>query len=78
MFTKDVSGTTDESGSVRLWVGLFGKGTLAPVDPAISAEIRAMEIIGTPRQRLAVMPDLTLIANAVVIGIGEFPDDWRC
>ena len=55
-------------------VRLFGKGTFAPIDPAVEAEIGSVQIIGATGQRFGIEPDFALIGEAVVIGVSQLPD----
>ena len=71
---EDVAGAGRPAGAAGEVVALLGKGPLAPIDPAIAAEIGAMEIIGTAGEGLGVKPHLARFGDAIVIGIGEFPD----
>ena len=63
-----------EGRTAQALVGLFGKRALAPVDPAIRAEV---EIVAAVRNGLPVEPHLALFGDSVVIVVGEFPDLWR-
>ena len=54
-------------------VGLFGEGSLAPVDPAVQPEVGAMQVIGATGQG-ALEPFFTPVTDPVPIGVGQFPD----
>ena len=71
---EDVAGAGRPAGTAGEIVALLGKGPLAPVDPAIAAEVGAVEIVGTAGERLGVKPHLARFGNAVVVGISELPD----
>ena len=71
---KDVRGAGDKGLVVVKRVALFGKRALGPVEPAIGAEIGAVQIIGAAGERLAVVPHLALVSHAIIVGVGEFPD----
>ena len=58
-------------------VGLLGEGPFAPVDPAIRAEVRPVQVVGTASQRPAVEPDLPPVGHAVAVGVGQLPDFRR-
>ena len=71
---KDVRGARDQGRPARSLVSLLGEGTLAPVDPAVRAQVRAVQVVGAAGQRLAVEPDLALVRLAVVVGVRQLPD----
>ena len=71
---KDVSGAGRELSAVGQRVLLFGECPFAPVNPAVRAAVRAVQIVCATRERLAVEPDFLLVRLAVVVGVGELPD----
>ena len=71
---EDVAGAGRPAGAAREVIALLGKGPLAPIDPAIAAEVGTVEIIGTAGEGLGVKPHLARFGDAIVIGIGELPD----
>ena len=58
-------------------VGLLGEGPLAPVDPAVGAEIGAVQVVGAAGERLALEPFDALVGHAVAVGVGQLPDAGR-
>ena len=56
---------------------LFGKCALAPIDPAVYAEVGTVQIIRAAGQGTWVEPNLTLIGHTVVVRVGQFPDRGR-
>ena len=72
--TEDVAGAGRPAGAAGKVVALLGKGPLAPIDPAVAAEVGAMEIIGTAGEGLGVKPHLARFGDAIVVGIGELPN----
>src|SRR5262249_41523317 len=58
-------------------VRLLRKGALAPVDPAVGAEVRAMQVVGASGKRLALEPLRALVGHAVTVGVGQLPDAGR-
>jgi hypothetical protein len=77
MSAKHVRGASHQGGSVGDFIGLAGKRSLAPVDPAVGTQIRTVQVIGTARQRLAVKPLFTRVGRAVAIAVRQFPDTGR-
>ena len=71
---EDVASAGRPAGAAGEVVALLGKGPLAPIDPAIAAEVGAMEIVGTAGEGFGVKPHLARLGDAVIIGIGELPD----
>ena len=55
-------------------VRLLGKGSLAPVDPAVPAQVRPVQVVGAAGQGFALEPFDSLVGDAVAIGVGELPD----
>ena len=53
---EDVGGLRDERRLARTLIGLLREGALAPVDPAVRAEVRAVQVVGATGQRLALEP----------------------
>ena len=74
---EDVRGACHQRRLARPLVRLLGKRALGPVDPPVGPQIRAVEIVGAPGQRLAGEPLFALIRHAVVVGVGELPDAGR-
>ena len=75
--SKDMRGTRDQRRLSGPLVRLLGERALGPVDPAVGPEVRPMQVVGAPREGLAREPLLAQVRDAVVIGIGEFPDAGR-
>ena len=59
------------------FVRLLGERSFAPIDPAVGAGVRAVQIVGAPRQRLAGEPFFAFVGHAVAVGVGELPDAGR-
>ena len=72
--TEDVRGARDEGLAVRERVALLGERTFRPVNPAVWAEVGAVQVVCAAGERLAVMPHLALVGDAVAVGVGELPD----
>ena len=64
--------------SWRLFVGLFGKGPLAPVNISVGSEIGTVKIVGTSGQCFSLKPFRALIGDSIPIRIRQFPDAGRC
>ena len=60
--------------AARQRVLLLRERPLAPVDPAVGAEVRAVQVVGAAGERLAVEPHLLLVGLAVAVGVGELED----
>ena len=71
---KDVRGARDEWLAGRECVALLGERALRPVNPAVRAEVGAVQVVRAAGKRLAVVPDLALVRDAVAVGVGELPD----
>ena len=55
---EDVRCAADKRRFAGPFVRLFGESALAPINPAVQTEKRAMQIIRAARQRFALMPFL--------------------
>ena len=71
---EDVRRTGDEWRLAWAIIGLLGESPLAPVDPAVGAEIGAVQVIGATRERFTLKPLDPLIGHAIAVGIGQLPD----
>src|SRR6266568_8292478 len=58
-------------------VSLFGESAFAPVEPAIGAQERSVQIVGAAGQCLALVPLLAQVGYTVVICVGELPNARR-
>jgi hypothetical protein len=67
----------DERGTPGTRVGLLRERPLAPVDPAVGAEIGPVQVVGAAGQRLALEPLLAAVGHAVAVGVGQLPDARR-
>ena len=74
---KDVRRPRHKGLPVSQRVPLLGEGAFRPIEPTLRPEIRPVQIVRTPRQRLAVIPLLPSVRHAVAIRIGEFPNVRR-
>ena len=74
---EDMGRPRDERRLARPLVGLLGERPLAPVDPAVGPEIRAMQVVGAAGERLALEPLDSLVGHAVAVGIRQLPDARR-
>ena len=74
---KMCDGVRDERLPAGPLVGLLGERALAPVDPAVRAEVRAVQVVGAAGQRLALEPLFALVGDAVAVGVGQLPDARR-
>ncbi len=74
---EDVRGAGHERGLPQPLAGLLRERALGPVDPAVRTEIRPVQIVGAPGQRLALVPLLTLVGDAITVGVGQLPDARR-
>ncbi len=71
---EDVGRAGREGRSAGPLVGLAGESALAPVDPAVRAGIRPVEVVGASGERLAAEPFDATIGHAVAVGVGQLPD----
>ena len=74
---EDVRGLGDERRLAGPLVGLLGERPLAPVDPAVGAEVGAVQVVGAAGERLALEPLDALVGHAVAVGVGQLPDARR-
>ena len=71
---ENVSGLAFPSFLVGEVVRLLGKGSFAPIDPPIGPGKRPMKVVGTARQRFAIVPDVALLGHPIPVGISQLPD----
>ena len=57
---------------------LFGESRFRPVDPTFRSEEGTMKIIRASRQRLAIVPNRSAFADAILVSIGKFPNLRWC
>src|SRR5690606_12488836 len=72
--TKDMRGPRRPRTTIGLFIRLLRKGPFAPIDPAVWAEVRTVQIVGAASQRLAVEPDFALFRHSIVVAVGQLPD----
>src|SRR5882672_4532077 len=65
--TKDVSGPSDQGWFAGSLISLLGEGAFAPVNPAVRAKVRAVQIVGASCQGLALKPLDPLVGHAVTL-----------
>src|SRR2546422_5088781 len=70
---EDVGRAGDERRSTRTRVSLLRERAFAPINPAVGPELRPLQIVGAAGQRFALKPFLTLVGDAITIGVGQFP-----
>ena len=58
-------------------LALRGEGSLAPVDVAIDAFVRAVQTVITTLDRAGIEPDGPFIGYVIAIGIAQFPNMRR-
>src|SRR3954465_15361954 len=63
--------------SVSEIIGLFGKGSFAPVDPSIQAEKWAVKVVRAAGQCFALVPLFPNVCNSIVVRVRQLPDAWR-
>ena len=58
-------------------VRLLSEGAFRPVEVAVRAEVRTVDVIRAARERAALEPLLAFVGNAVTVGVGKLPDARR-
>jgi hypothetical protein len=71
---EDVRRAGLPAGPPRQVVGLLAVPALRPIEPAVAAEVGAMQVVAALRERAAVEPHLPLVGHAVAVAVGELPD----
>ncbi len=66
---EDVGGAGDKLPARGQGVFLAGESSFAPVNIAIGAEIRAVQVVGTAGERLAIKPDFLPVGLAIPVGV---------
>src|SRR5262249_250333 len=75
--TEHVGGARGERAAAGALVGLFRERTLTPVNPAIRALVRPVQIVRAVRKRLTLEPLGSQVGHASALGIREFPNARR-
>ena len=74
---EDVRGAGHKGRLARKLVLLLGERPLAPVDPSVRTEVRAVQIVRAASERLPLEPFLAPVRDSVSVGVGELPYAWR-
>ena len=75
--SEDVRRLGDERRLAGALIPLLGKRSLGPVNPAVRAEIRAVQIVRAACQGLPLEPLAALVGHAVAFGVGQLPNTGR-
>ncbi len=69
---ENVRGARDKFVSAGLIKFLLRPRAFAPIDPAVEAEVRAVQIVGATGHCAGIDPFLAFVGDAIAIGVGEF------
>ena len=56
---------------------MLGESPFGPVNKAIGAQRRAVQVVHATREGTAIVPKKALLGHAIIVGIDEPPDLWR-
>src|ERR1043166_3136717 len=74
---ENMRGSAGKSPSSWQLISLLGKSSFAPINPAIRAKIRPMQIVGATSQRLALVPFGADVGYAIVVRVRQLPNAGR-